>query len=196
MHCDNICVQVCIPSSVAMHSPGQLPFHKCEQFLGMLEQARHQVALSIIKDREEKRGLLLSVCRVRYAAQQFIHTFAFTDRCFSLTVLLATLHSSNVREMHFRVGCQLSHFCTPNQFYSRCFFSSVDLQRCHSCKPEEVWAALPMYEVQLQECGQRAPWPAVWQIAHSIVGRQILQCLLRAGSCFGTLCIDQCDPAV
>ena len=123
--CIVICAQFCIPSNVAMHSPGQLPFHKCEELLGMLEQARHQVALSIIKDPAEKRGLLLSVCRVRYTAQQFIHTFAFTDRCFSLTVLLATLHSSNVHAMHFRVGCQLSHFRTPRPvlFLLLLFFS-------------------------------------------------------------------------
>ena len=71
----------------------------------------------------------------------------------------------------FELGASFHISAPPDQFYSCCFFFSVEVQRCHSCKPEEVWAAVPMYEVQLQAGRQTASWPAVWQITHSIVGQ-------------------------
>ena len=50
-----------------------LPYYKAEQFLASLEQKCHSVTMNIIKDRDERRGLLLWACSVR----PMLHSIAF-----------------------------------------------------------------------------------------------------------------------
>lgn len=55
-----ICVSVCLCVCA-----GGLSYHKCSEFLGVLEDACHAVSLGILKDKEDHRALLLWACNVR-----------------------------------------------------------------------------------------------------------------------------------
>ena len=60
-----------------------LPYHKSEQWLGWLEPKCNPVNMNIVKNRDERRGLLLWACNVR----TMLHSIA----CIYITSIIKAL---------------------------------------------------------------------------------------------------------